>query len=51
MYLHPITIIVAILFFGAIWGFWGVFFAVPLAALLQAVFKAWPRRGVVPREP
>lgn len=52
MNLHPITIIVAILFFGAIWGFWGVFFAVPLAALLQAVFKAWPRKGAgLPQEP
>lgn len=51
MNLHPITIIVAILFFGAIWGFWGVFFAVPLAALLQAVFKAWPRDVARPQEP
>lgn len=43
MDLHPITIVVAILVFGAVWGFWGVFFAVPLAALAQAVFNAWPR--------
>lgn len=50
MDLHPITIIVAILFFGAIWGFWGVFFAVPLAALGQAVFKAWPREQPPPPE-
>lgn len=44
MNLHPITIIVAILVFGAIWGFWGVFFAAPLAALVQSVFRAWPRQ-------
>jgi len=41
--LHPVAIIVAILFFGGIWGFWGVFFAIPLATLVQAVMVAWPR--------
>ncbi|MDX1453924.1 MAG: AI-2E family transporter [Gammaproteobacteria bacterium] len=40
--LHPIAIIVAILFFGGIWGFWGVFFAIPLATLVKAVLHAWP---------
>lgn len=40
--LHPIAIIVAILFFGGIWGFWGIFFAIPLATVVQAVLKAWP---------
>ena len=29
--LHPIAIIVAVLVFGGVWGFWGVFFAIPLA--------------------
>lgn len=43
--LHPVAIIVAILFFGGLWGFWGVFFAIPLAALVQAVLTAWPRIG------
>ena len=41
--LHPIAIMVAILFFGGIWGGWGVFFAIPLATLVQAIIKAWPR--------
>lgn len=41
--LHPIAIIVAILFFGGVWGFWGVFFAIPLATLVKAVLNAWPR--------
>jgi putative permease len=41
--LHPVSIIVAILFFGGVWGFWGVFFAIPLATLVQAVMVAWPR--------
>lgn len=43
--LHPVAIMVAILFFGGIWGFWGVFFAIPLATLVQAVLTAWPRLG------
>ena len=41
--LHPIAIVVAILVFGGIWGFWGVFFAIPLATLVSAVMRAWPR--------
>jgi len=41
--LHPIAIIVAVLVFGGIWGFWGVFFAIPLATLVKAVMVAWPR--------
>lgn len=41
--LHPILIIVAVLFFGGVWGFWGVFFAIPLATLIKAVVTAWPR--------
>lgn len=35
--LHPVAIIVAILFFGKLWGFWGLFFAIPLATLVRAV--------------
>ncbi len=41
--LHPVAIIVAILFFGGLWGFWGVFFAIPLATLVSAILSAWPR--------
>ena len=44
--LHPTAIIVAILVFGGLWGFWGLFFAIPLATLAQAVLKAWPRAPV-----
>ncbi|MBM9537133.1 AI-2E family transporter [Desulfobulbus alkaliphilus] len=40
--LHPVAVITAILFFGGIWGLWGVFFAIPLATLIAAVLKAWP---------
>lgn len=42
--LHPITIIVAVLAFGGLWGVWGVFFAIPLATLIKAIYKAWPRQ-------
>jgi putative permease len=42
--LHPVAIISAVLVFGGLWGFWGVFFAIPLAALVQAVIQAWPDR-------
>ena len=40
--LHPVAIIIAILFFGGVWGFWGVFFAIPLATGVKAVLNAWP---------
>ncbi|EON92783.1 permease perM [Marinobacter lipolyticus SM19] len=48
--LHPVAIIVAVLFFGGIWGLWGVFFAIPLATLLKAVFSAWPVKDSLPVE-
>ena len=44
--LHPVAIIFAILIFGGLWGFWGVFFAIPLATLVHAVIKAWPKEFV-----
>ncbi|MCP5157592.1 MAG: AI-2E family transporter [Ectothiorhodospiraceae bacterium] len=43
--LHPVAIIVSVLVFGGLWGFWGVFFAIPLATVVQAVLKAWPTLG------
>ncbi|MFM4997233.1 AI-2E family transporter [Aeromonas sanarellii] len=47
--LHPVAIIVAVLVFGGLWGFWGVFFAIPLATLVKAVLNAWPKRDDQPR--
>jgi putative permease len=44
--LHPVAIIVAVLFFGGLWGLWGVFFAIPLATLIKAVMNAWPKKFV-----
>jgi putative permease len=40
--LHPVAIILAVLFFGGIWGLWGVFFAIPLATMIKAIINAWP---------
>lgn len=47
--LHPVIVIVAILVFGGLFGFWGVFFAIPLASLFKAVMTFWPRVEVVPK--
>jgi putative permease len=40
--LHPVAIITSVLIFGGIWGFWGVFFAIPLATLVETVLSSWP---------
>jgi len=45
--LHPVAIICAVLLFGGLWGFWGIFFAIPLATLFKAVLDAWPRKEPV----
>ncbi|PID48869.1 MAG: AI-2E family transporter [Proteobacteria bacterium] len=44
--LHPTAIISAVLVFGALWGIWGVFFAIPLATLINAVINAWPSTSI-----
>lgn len=44
--LHPIAIIISVLVFGGLWGFWGVFFAIPLATLVSAVIHAWPKNEI-----
>jgi putative permease len=45
--LHAIAIIIAILFFGGLWGFWGVFLAIPLATVVKAVLTAWPQNETI----
>lgn len=42
--LHPVAIIIAVLFFGGIWGVWGIFFAIPLGTLIEAIIHAVRRR-------
>lgn len=46
--LHPVAIIAAVLLFGGLWGFWGVFFAIPLATVVKAVLRAWRLRSPDP---
>jgi putative permease len=49
--LHPIAIIIAVLVFGGLWGLWGLFFAIPLATLINAVIKSWfDRQQILERE-
>jgi len=42
--LHPIAIIASVVVFGGLFGFWGLFFSIPLAILVKAVLDAWPRQ-------
>jgi putative permease len=44
MHLHPAAIILALFVFGGVWGFWGVFFAIPLATVVNTVITIWPAR-------
>lgn len=43
--MHPVVIVLAVLVFGGLWGFWGVFFAIPLATFCKAIMTAWPTRS------
>jgi putative permease len=43
--LHPVAIIISVLLFGGLWGVWGVFFAIPLATLINTVIKNWLLRS------
>ena len=40
--LHPVVIILAVFIFGSMFGFWGVFFSIPLATFIKAVWNSWP---------
>ena len=40
--LHPLVIILAVFVFGSMFGFWGVFFSIPLATFIKAVWNSWP---------
>lgn len=42
--LHPVVIILAVFVFGGLFGFWGVFFAIPIATLIKAIWNAWPEK-------
>ena len=49
--LPPVIIVLAVMIFGGLWGFWGVFFAIPLATLIGAVFHAWQTRDFILEHP
>ena len=49
--LHPLVIILSVVIFGGLWGFWGVFFAIPLATLIKAVVHAWPDTLLIDDKP
>jgi putative permease len=40
--LHPVVIIFSVFIFGSMFGFWGVFFSIPIATFIKAVWNAWP---------
>ena len=40
--LHPVVIILAVFIFGSMFGFWGVYFSIPIATFIKAVWNAWP---------
>ena len=42
--LHPVLIILAILIFGGIWGFWGLLLAVPIATFIRSILRAWQKK-------
>ena len=41
--LRPVTVLIAITFFGGVWGVWGVLLAIPLATFIKVVVLAWPK--------
>jgi len=43
--IHPVAIIAAVLFFGGIWGFWGLVFAIPLATLVKAILNSYDKHS------
>ena len=46
MDMSALAIILSVLIFGDIWGFWGVFLSIPLASVVKAIWMAWPRAGI-----
>lgn len=42
MNLDAFSILAAIMIFGGLWGFWGVFFSIPLATFISTLILYWP---------
>ncbi|WMY97540.1 MAG: AI-2E family transporter [Arsenophonus sp.] len=45
--LHPLIIIFSIIFFGGLLGFWGVFFAIPLAIFIKSIINVYLRQTIL----
>ncbi|MGN0909635.1 MAG: AI-2E family transporter, partial [Succinivibrio sp.] len=43
MDLDAFSILLAIMVFDTLWGFWGVFFSIPLARFIDTLISQWPR--------
>lgn len=50
MNLDAFSILTAIFVFGGLWGFWGVFFSIPLATFIRTLFVYWPTSEVMPEK-
>ena len=48
MSLDAFSILAAIMIFGGLWGFWGVFFAIPLATFIKTLITRWPNADMQP---
>lgn len=48
MSLDAFSILAAIMIFGGLWGFWGVFFAIPLATFIKTLITRWPNADLEP---
>lgn len=48
MSLDAFSILAAIMIFGGLWGFWGVFFAIPLATFIKTLITRWPNADTQP---
>lgn len=47
MDLDAFSILSAVLIFGGLWGFWGVFFSIPLATFIGSLIENWPNKDIV----
>ena len=47
--LHPITIILSLIFWGMIWGFIGVLLAAPLTAIIRITFERFKTTNQIAR--
>jgi putative permease len=51
MDLSPLVVVLSVLFFGGLWGFWGVFFAIPLVGVIKILIESWPSKGIAKNTP